>query len=1130
MDCWSFLKIEPTKDKKEIKRAYSKLLPVYHPERDHDGFMKLRQAYEEAVNWAEAEQKPEEEKTPVDLWMDRVETVYNNFKDRVNVEKWQELLDEDVCVAIDSAQECNERLLIFLADHILVPHEVLHVLEHYFKWESNREQLCEQFPFNYIDYLCANAKYPDNFRYLLLDTDMDIDYDAFLEEYYKLEREIQQGESEEVAESILKIQEYGVLHPDLLEILMRGYLLLEEFDKVRQMCRQLEELEPEEIHTFQCLARCHLEMQEYEEALQYYEKILERKNDNVGAMLGKAACFKEQDRYEEALEIARKAQEILPYDGYVRNFLVMLNEEMVDLKKKQYEANPSDNRCCYEYCLVLAEAYHFEEAVKILPKVSQEGIEEKEYLELCSRVYMDMENQNCVKAIPCLERLVELEPDKQNYYEDLGYCYGEAKRYEDAKAVYAKAKALNSESPRVYYRLAQIYIKEKRYEDAVKVCDEGLACNDQIPNLYHFKAEAYYYMREYGRAMELCDRAISILPYVDTFEIKAKIFNDCEEYEEVENLLKDMQESEFMSDMLYAQLARAKRRLGKVEEAKQILDRLIGENSKEAEIYYQRGILYFSEETGENPTVRYEKAICMAKKALERDREFVFEHLLLEGHSLLRLGHMEEAIALYEDYEKKGCMNEQMALTMGDLFMETEKAEKAAHYYEEALQRNPRGYSVHGRLCDAYMELERYEEALREVNLQLEIDPSDYYYIDRGIIYNALGERYLAEQNYRLALEENSENCYAWSNLGYTLRDEGRLPEALEAFENAVQNEHPNPANYYEAARLCRRLGKVRQGAEYLQALADKGEKRYSSMLLLAKLYGKLGELEKSVAIYEEMKQNCPEDGIHILTEWADLYKHRGQYDAMKMIWKKKGTFQEWRSFAYYKYMAGYYMDYCNSLKKALKYYEIADGLEKDSYVCSQLGVIYEKLGKQKKAQKAYQQAYQLDLQMLQEGNGEDPCAFDCVGMDYAWLGQYDEAVRNFYNALYYGPTCVHCSMGECYEVYYDIADALERKAQAILKGTLKKENEVQMEGWIAQKRLELENCHPEARKENRYVPPETVIEELLQLLREYEKAVSYEACLAMAYAYYTKALQRRPEKIKYHKAVERLKKLTEEK
>lgn len=1142
MDCFNVLRIEPTKDEKEIKRAYSKLLPSYHPEQDHEGFMRLRGAYEEALSYARQEDDDQKEKEPVDLWMERVEEIYRVYKTRIDVAKWQELLEDDICVAIDSANECNERLLVFLADHILLPHEVLHVLEAQFHWESKRAQLIEIFPENYIDYVIANAKYPDNFRYMLLNPDLDMDYDAFLEDYYALERLLNQsGEEgvEDIKDALQKINRYPVTHPDVTELKMRAYLVLGQEEQVDEMCRELLELEPDAKHTFQCLARCNLELNRYEEALSYYEKVLHEASDNVGALMGKAACYKELNRLEDSLEIALKAQDIVPYNGYVRNFVAALNEELLEGRKKDYEEHPEDNQVVYSYCKTLAAACHYEEAEKIFPKLSKEGLEEKDYLELCSNVYMDLidiERANCDKAIPSLERLIELYPDKLGYYEDLGYCYGEAGRLEDAKNIYARAKEIDVTSPRIYYRLAQIYIKEKNYVDAVKVCDEGLSYDNQIPNLYHFKAEACYYLGEYGKAMELCDRAISILPYMDTFEIKAKIYNECEAYSEVEDMLKDMQYPDTMTDNLLAQLARAKRLQEKLEEARQLLDKAIARDTHEPEIFYQRGILYFTEGNSSEYSARYENTIAMADRAIEYSKEFTFEYVLLKIQALRNLNRLVEAIETLINFRKQGIASERLELLLGDLYMDGKDCDHALKSYKKAAAINPDNYAVHGRICDVYMEQKRYKEALEEVNLQLEKDPSDYYYIDRGIIYNELNDEEKAEENYRLALKENEGNCYAWANLGFLYREQGRLAISLECFEKAIEYEHPNPINYYEAARLCRRLGERKKAQEFLTKLQSKGEHRYSADLLLGDLYAQMGQPQKSVQIFERMLQMYPDDLVYVIQHYADVYKHAGDVKKMQWVWKKAGDRTARKQYMkkngknvhyqYYKYMAGYYLDYAQDVKKALKFYLKADSIyTDDGYICSKIGVCYEALGDVGTARLWYTKSYELDRKML-ENDDKDPCGYDCVGMDYAWMGDYDKAVEHFYYAMYYGALCGNCSMGECYEVFYDIGDAMERKANTLAKKRFSEKTKADLPQFMRERREELQKYLKGEKPKGVFVPSEEILLQLLEFLSDYEAATTVEGCRKMALKYYETALRRKPDKTKYQNAVRRLKHL----
>ena len=51
IDFWSVLKIEPTKDKNIIKNAYADMLKIYHPEEHPDEFLRIQNAYENALNY-----------------------------------------------------------------------------------------------------------------------------------------------------------------------------------------------------------------------------------------------------------------------------------------------------------------------------------------------------------------------------------------------------------------------------------------------------------------------------------------------------------------------------------------------------------------------------------------------------------------------------------------------------------------------------------------------------------------------------------------------------------------------------------------------------------------------------------------------------------------------------------------------------------------------------------------------------------------------------------------------------------------------------------------------------------------------------------------------------------------------
>ncbi|WP_053157114.1 J domain-containing protein [Pseudomonas sp. Pf153] len=53
MSCWEVLGLSEDADKRSIKRQYASLLKRHRPDDDPEGFQKLRQAYEQALEWAQ---------------------------------------------------------------------------------------------------------------------------------------------------------------------------------------------------------------------------------------------------------------------------------------------------------------------------------------------------------------------------------------------------------------------------------------------------------------------------------------------------------------------------------------------------------------------------------------------------------------------------------------------------------------------------------------------------------------------------------------------------------------------------------------------------------------------------------------------------------------------------------------------------------------------------------------------------------------------------------------------------------------------------------------------------------------------------------------------------------------------
>ena len=111
--CWEILEIEPTDDKKAIRKAYSQQVKKYHPEDDPKMYQLVRQAYQDAINFTKEDNseffqmdiiEPEEKiandftfdltKRQRELVYQQVDQVYYG-EDYNNLDLWVALLEEN---------------------------------------------------------------------------------------------------------------------------------------------------------------------------------------------------------------------------------------------------------------------------------------------------------------------------------------------------------------------------------------------------------------------------------------------------------------------------------------------------------------------------------------------------------------------------------------------------------------------------------------------------------------------------------------------------------------------------------------------------------------------------------------------------------------------------------------------------------------------------------------------------------------------------------------------------------------------------------------------------------------------------------------------------------------------------
>jgi tetratricopeptide (TPR) repeat protein len=91
---------------------------------------------------------------------------------------------------------------------------------------------------------------------------------------------------------------------------------------------------------------------------------------------------------------------------------------------------------------------------------------------------------------------------------------------------------------------------------------------------------------------------------------------------------------------------------------------------------------------------------------------------------------------------------------------------------------------------ETYTQLERYDEAVADLNRAIELDPSlDWAIAARGLAYLAMKRYHEALEDLGHALERDPDNAWAIARRGETYRLMGRYDEALAEFSRALQSD-----------------------------------------------------------------------------------------------------------------------------------------------------------------------------------------------------------------------------------------------------------------------------------------------------------------------------------------------------
>ena len=193
---FGILEISVTKEVDRIKKAYRAVLKHTNPEDDPEGFKCLRTAYETACAYAVSPQEEEEQCSQIDAWIKHAEEIYDSLSKRINVEQWESLLDEEICLDLEIGEEVKDRFFDFLMEHYRLPKKVWELFDQRYFIEEDKQQFLERYPENFVNFMIDQLHMAAGFPYGLFEGADDGDYDGFLNTYFDLYDAVEEEKKE----------------------------------------------------------------------------------------------------------------------------------------------------------------------------------------------------------------------------------------------------------------------------------------------------------------------------------------------------------------------------------------------------------------------------------------------------------------------------------------------------------------------------------------------------------------------------------------------------------------------------------------------------------------------------------------------------------------------------------------------------------------------------------------------------------------------------------------------------------------------------------------------------------------------------------------------------------------------
>lgn len=853
MDCWEILGISKTQNGDDIRRAYLKKLPQFHPEENPEGFKALRQALEEAMKIA-ADTGTKEEGVLTDSQEIRnllkgAREVYEDFSRRMKPQQWKELISQPVCQDLETQKEAGWALIGFLMDHIHLPHSCYKILDEAFGWMDASEELYAHFPEGFVRYLSDRIEEEDSFRYDKTPVREDFDYDTFFENFFRLRTAIGEKDRGRVEKVMEELDTMGMEHPDLSLLKIRHMSMIRGMEnRTWDMAKELYEKDRDYGPTKYWYVRSAMEAEdagaEPEELEGIITGLVEAYPQNPGYWQLCGDFLRSQNRLNQALQAYGRARDCSEEEW---EYLEDQIAETARLLSVQLEEEGCEDSWALAH--ICWSGRRYDKVREILAETEPPKGREMTWLILMAGSCHSLEDYKA--ALSYREKIWDgygAEERPLGLYMDLAEEYDLTGDSQKALEIYGQAAERFSGEPEIYYRQAKILEEKKHVQEAVAMCDKALEMGF-YQDAFNLRLEILLSIEEYEQVREDAERVIKQgYRSAQVLYDYAKALRNLEDYKEAEEILKELYERTGGADMVceeYASLCydadRSEEALKWIEEAIEKRDTLRRQYMKGDYLHdldrYEEEIELFEnlqQQGYDDWYAKYRIGRSLEKMDIFDKAEEYYRQSLAErldygmvwdglGDVLQKQGKWQDAVTAYEAGTELGHL--QSARDLCRLLKRLHEDDKAENVTEKALGKWPQDGSLLLIYSDILLRKKEYDRAIKCLNRYIEVKPAQ---TERG--YREIAECYerakdleKAQEYYQKAIDVSPGSARCWRLMGKFLSNKKQDHEqALVFLKKSVELAPDSTYGFMKLGEVYEALGRKEEAAEcYKKSLAN---------------------------------------------------------------------------------------------------------------------------------------------------------------------------------------------------------------------------------------------------------------------------------------------------------------------